>query len=418
MQSMTLTLQSTPPTTIDTTRPLADRIEQLQTLMMARYGVERSAIRVVRAPLRISPLGAHIDHQLGRVMGMAVDRAILLAFAPTPDGTVHVESRDFPTPTIFRLDQVPPRIPGDWGNYLRGAVLALQQEYPLRHGIVGVMDSDLPIGGLSSSAAVTIAYLLALESVNGLTIEPRQNIRLVTRTEHDYVGLNNGILDQTSILYSQRNQLTRIDCQTVEIERVPTQATNDQFAILAVYSGVAKALVGTSYNNRVAECLAAAQQLSELAGESHREPPRLRLINPEHFATYAHRLDEPLRRRATHFFSEMERVSAGEAAWRAGDLPQFGALMSASGKSSIENYECGCPQLITLYHILRETPGVYGVRFSGAGFRGNCLAFIDPAYSESIAESVARDYPRTHPEIADQYSLHLCQSADAAQVLA
>src|SRR5690606_7472862 len=120
------------------------------------------------------------------------------------------------------------RVPGDWGNYLRGAVLALQQEYSLRHGIVGVMDSDLPIGGLSSSAAVTIAYLLALESVNELAIEPRQNIRLVTRTEHDYIGLNNGILDQTSVLYSQRNQLTRIDCQSVEIERVPTSASSDQ----------------------------------------------------------------------------------------------------------------------------------------------------------------------------------------------
>jgi galactokinase len=402
---------------IHTTRPLAERIERLQDLVMERYGVARSAIRVVRAPLRISPLGAHIDHQLGRVMGMAVDRAILLAFAPTSDGTVHVESCDFPTPTVFNIDQVPPRVPGDWGNYLRGAVLALQQEYSLRHGIVGVMDSDLPIGGLSSSAAVTIAYLLALESVNELAIEPRQNIRLVTRTEHDYIGLNNGILDQTSVLYSQRNQLTRIDCQSVEIERVPTSASSDQFAILAVYSGVAKALVGTSYNNRVAECLAAAQQLSEFAGTTHSEPPRLRMIDPEHFAAYAHRLDEPLRRRATHFFSEMARVDAGEAAWRAGQLDQFGALMTASGQSSVENYECGCPQLITLYNILRETPGVYGVRFSGAGFRGNCLAFIDPAYSESIAERVARDYPSTHPEIADQYSLHLCQSADAAQVL-
>jgi len=279
------------------------------------------------------------------------------------------------------------------------------------------MDSDMPIGGLSSSAAVTIAYLLALEMANGLTVTPQENIGLVTRTEHAYVGLNNGILDQTSILFSQRNQLTHIDCQTVRIERIPSRAAHGDFAILAVYSGVAKALVGTSYNNRVAECQAAARQLLEVAGHVDPPDPRLRLVDPALFAEEQHRLEEPLRRRARHFFTEMARVAQGETAWRNGDMTRFGELVSASGSSSIDNYEAGCPQLITLYHLLRETPGVYGVRFSGAGFRGSCLALIDPAQSAAIAEVVHRRYPVLHPEIADHYSIHLCQSADGAEVL-
>lgn len=398
-------------------RPQAARVDELLTHLRRHYPGDPTAIRVVRVPLRISPLGAHIDHQLGRVTGMAVDRAILFAFAPTSDGMVHVESLDFATATAFTLRNIPAYVKGDWGNYLRGAVVALQREQPLTQGLVGVLSGDMPIGGLSSSAAVTIAYLLALETVNALATTATENIRLVTRTEHEYIGLNNGILDQTSILFSQRNHLTVIDCLSVQIERAPARIAPERYAIMAVYSGVAQGLVGTGYNNRVAECQAAARQLLGFAGQNGIPDPRLRHVDPEHFADYSARLEEPLRKRATHFFTEMARVASGEAAWRAGDLERFGELVSQSGESSIKNYESGCPQLITLYEILRDTPGVYGVRFSGAGFRGSCLALVDPAASETIAEAVHRRYPQTHPDIADQYSIHLCQPADGADLL-
>ncbi len=403
--------------TIHVARPEAERIDRLVQRLCQQYTGDPTAIRIAKVPLRISPLGAHIDHQLGNVTGMAVNRAILLAFAPTDDAMVHVESRDFAHGTTFDLNAVPPYRKGEWGNYLRGAVLALQQCYALPRGLIGVMDSDMPIGGLSSSAAVTIAYLLALESANHLTVTPQENIALVTRTEHDYIGLNNGILDQTSILFSERNHLTLIDCQTIQIEKAPIHTETQDFAILAVYSGVTQALVGTGYNNRVAECQAAARQLLQQAGHLDEADPRLRKVSPELFAEQGHRLPALLQRRAQHFFGEMARVTQGVAAWRAGDLLRFGQLMSESGASSIDNYECGSPQLITLYQILRATPGVYGTRFSGAGFRGSCLALIDPAASEQIAEAVHRHYPQTHPAEADQYSLHLCQPASKASLL-
>lgn len=398
-------------------RPQAERVDELITALRRRYQGDPAAIRVVRAPLRISPLGAHIDHQLGRVTGMAVDRSILFAFAPTTDGSLHVESQDFATATDFTLNHIPPYVKGDWGNYLRGAVVALQKDRPLQYGLIGVLGGDMPIGGLSSSAAVTIAYLLALETVNDLALTPAENIRMVTRTEHEYIGLNNGILDQTSILFSQRNHLTIIDCQSIQIDRAPARIDPNRYAIMAVYSGVAQGLVGTGYNNRVAECQAAARQLLQLTGQAESADPRLRHVTPEQFTAYGPRLDEPLRKRATHFFTEMARVAEGEVAWRDGDLARFGELISQSGESSIKNYESGCPQLITLYNILRDTPGVYGVRFSGAGFRGSCLALVDPAASESIAEAVHRHYPQTHPDIADHYSVHLCQPADGADLL-
>jgi galactokinase/galacturonokinase len=113
----------------------------------------------------------------------------------------------------------------------------------------------------------------------------------------------------------------------------------------------------------------------------------------------------------------MARVAQGEVAWRAGNIRQFGELVSQSGHSSINYYECGCPQLITLYHILNETAGVYGTRFSGAGFRGSCLALVDPQQRDAIAEAIHRRYPQAHPAEADRYSIHFCQPADGANLL-
>ena len=393
------------------------RIQRLKNRVAQRFSVDIETIRVVRAPLRICPLGAHIDHQLGQVTGMTIDRALLLAFAPTDAGQVVVESSGFDAPTAFDLAAIPAYQTGDWGNYLRGAVLALQQTCDLTQGLVGMVDGEMPVGGLSSSAAVTIAYLLALEAIHGLPVSAHENIGLVSRTEQGYIGLRNGILDQTSILFSQPNHLTHIDCKDEAIQLLAAPESADEFGILVIYSGVqSSSLVGTGYNNRVAECQEAAQRLLNYGGQDV-QGARLRDVNAELFETEGHRLPMPLRRRASHYFGEMARVDQGLAAWSAGDIARFGALISASGESSVTQYECGCPQMITLYDILRSMSGVYGTRFSGAGFRGNSIALIDPARREEIAEAVHRHYPTAHPDIKDDYSIHYCQSAGPAQMV-
>ena len=383
----------------------SEQIAQVRQRLLQRAEIDPARVRVVRAPLRISPLGAHIDHQLGVVTGMTIDRSILLAYAPTDDGRVEVESLDFQPPTAFALDNVPSFQRGDRANYVRGAALALQQQHRLRRGLIGVIGGDMPIGGLSSSAAVTVAYLLALEAANDLELTAHENVDLCQYTENRYIGLKNGILDQSVILHSRHDHLTRIDCETVTVDNVPTQlpstALRDQFGVLVVYSGVTHALTGTDYNQRVAQCRDAAATLLARSGQSAPEDVRLRHVAPELFVEYGKTLDVLQARRAQHFFGEMDRVARGVSAWQAGDLVEMGRLVTASGESSIKWYECGSPQLVTLYEILADTPGVLGTRFSGAGFRGNCLALIDPAQFEAVAEAVHRRYPAAHPEIAD-----------------
>jgi galactokinase len=398
-----------------------EEIERLVARLRRMASFEPSQVQVVRAPLRICPLGAHIDHQLGVVTGMTIDRAILLAFVPAEDGRVQVESLNFDQPAGFTLANVPPYAKGDWANYVRGAVQALQRQHPVTRGLVGVVGGAMPIGGLSSSAAVTIAYLLALEAINAIEATPAANVEHCRYTENRYIGLNNGILDQSVILHSAHDHLTRIDCQSVEVERVaaglPSAMLQRQFEVLVVYSGVTHALVGTDYNNRVTECRAAAQRLLTVAGLPLPDDVRLRHVPPGVYNEYGDRLPEPLARRARHYFGEMARVADGVAAWQTGDLAGFGRLVTASGESSIRWYECGSPQLVTLYEILAAAPGVYGTRFSGAGFRGNCIALIDPAAREAIAEAVHRAYPATHPDVAAQYSIHFCRPDGPAQLV-
>lgn len=394
-----------------------ERIERVTQQLHSKFGVALDDIRIARAPLRICPLGAHIDHQLGVVTGMTIDQSLLLAFAPTDDRSVQVESLNFSAPTLFALDAIPPYTKGDWGNYIRGAALALQTDGPLAHGIVGVVDSEMPVGDLSSSAAVTIAYLLALQAVNQIQRTPLENVALVTRTEHDYIGLNNGILDQTSILFSRPGALTRIDCADRAITQVQ-QGDAPDCDLMIIYSGVtASSLVGTGYNNRVAECQEAARLLLEFAGEPAVADPRLRLVDPQLFEAHGARLPGALYNRAAHYFSEMARVAEGVTVWQRGDMGRFGQLMTDSGASSVHQYECGSPPMITLYKTLANTPGVHGTRFSGAGFRGNCIALVDPAAREEVAAAIHAVYPQAHPEEASRYSIHFCKPAGPAEVI-
>src|SRR4051812_30056570 len=215
-------------------KPMTDdspSIEALRREVVRRYGVEPGRVRVARAPYRICPLGAHIDHQLGPVTAMAIDRSVLLAYAPAESRHVRLGSLDFAGAVEFSLDDVPGRRADDWGNYPRGAALALQGRYHLGRGIVGVTAGKLHGGGVSSSAAVGVAFLLAFEEANNLDVAPEENVALDQEIENGYLGLRNGILDQAAILLSRHGHLTRIDCATTRHELIPAAPTMPSFRI-------------------------------------------------------------------------------------------------------------------------------------------------------------------------------------------
>jgi galactokinase len=402
-------------------------LDQAARLFAEHFGGTGPAPRFVYSPYRICPLGAHVDHQDGAVTGMAIDHGVVIAFAPRASPTVRAVSANFPGLVAFDLEDVPPARPGEWGNFVRGAVMALRRRYRMRDGADLALAGELPVGGLSSSAAVAVGCLLALEAANGLEVAPAENVALARAIENEYIGLHSGVLDQSTILLSQRDRLLWLDCRTLAREYVAfatepaprAPAPVQPPAIAIAYSGLSQALVTTGYNRRVAECLEAAAQLLALAGlpAPADEAPRLRDVPVEVFERYRHELPPPLARRAAHYFGEQARVAAGIEAWRRGDLARFGGLVTESGRSSIERYECGAPELVTLYEALIATPGVYGARFSGAGFRGSCLALVEPGAFETIAEQVRAVYAAVHPERAPAFGFFRCASSDGARLL-
>ena len=109
-------------------------------------------------------------------------------------------------------------------------------------------------------------------------------------------------------------------------------------------------------------------------------------------------------------------MEQGAEAWRRGDLETFGRLSFESGRSSIYNWETGSPELKNLYEIMTHTDGIYGGLFYGAGFKGCCMALIDPAFEESIRENVTGEYLKTFPELQGKYSVHICHSADGVKL--
>ncbi|MBQ1504303.1 MAG: GHMP kinase, partial [Oscillospiraceae bacterium] len=128
------------------------------------------------------------------------------------------------------------------------------------------------------------------------------------------------------------------------------------------------------------------------------------------------KLPKPWANRCAHWYGEFQRVEQGAEAWRRGDIEEYGRLSFESGWSSIHNWESGAPEQIRLYEIMRATDGIYGGRFSGAGFKGCCMALIDPAYEEEITEKVTAAYLKDFPHLEGKYSVHMCASADGVQL--
>lgn len=365
-------------------------------------------------PYRVCPLGAHSDHQLGKITGFAINKGIHIAYGPKMNGVVEIASLQFPKRAQWHVSSTPAEKQGDWADHLRGATIALNSRYPLRIGLCAVLDGELPIGGLSSSAAVIITFLSALCHLNGITLSPKELIEISKEAENKYVGVSCGKLDQSCEVYCRKDNLLYMDMQDDSYELIPASPSMKPFAIAIFFSGLERSLASSKFNMRVDECRSAAYALKAFAGMEYGkfEETNLRDVPYEVYLRYRDKLPENWARRAEHWYSEFQRVEAGSEAWRRGDIETFGRLSFESGYSSIHNWETGSPELIRLYEIMTQTDGIYGGRFSGAGFKGCCMALIDPAYESGILEKVEREYLAAFPKLAGKYSAHICHSAD------
>lgn len=369
-------------------------------------------------PYRVCPIGAHSDHQLGKITGFAIDKGIHIAYGPKQNGIVEIQSLQFDKRAQWHVASTPEQPQGDWADHLRGATIALHSRYNLKTGLCAIIDEELPIGGLSSSATVIITFLSALCTMNGISLTPQELIIISKEAENKYVGVSCGKLDQSCEVYCKKDHLLYLDTKDDSYELIPQSKQMKPYKFAIFFSGLERSLAESAFNMRVDECRSAAYALKAYAGMEYGkfEETNLRDVPREIYEQYKDRLPENWRKRAEHWYTEYDRVQKGAEAWREGDIEAYGKLSFESGYSSIHNWETGSPELIKLYEIMTETKGIYGGRFSGAGFKGCCLAIIDPAYEESIIETVTKEYLKTFPHLERKYSVHICESADGVKL--
>lgn len=369
-------------------------------------------------PYRICPIGAHSDHNLGKITGFAIEKGIHIAYSPKRNGVVEMASLQFPKRAQWHIGSVHSNKEGDWADYLRGATLYLGRKYKLNVGLCGVIEGTLPIGGLSSSAAVTIAFLSALCKVNGIQLTGQELIDIAYEAEKNYVGVSVGKLDQSCEVLSRKNHLLYLDTSDNRYELIPEHKDMKPYKIAIFFSGLEHSLAGSKYNMRVDELRSGVYALQAFAGMEYGKfnEAMARNVPREVYEQYKDRLPETWARRCEHWYTEFERVEKGAEAWRRGDIETYGRLSFESGWSSIHNWESGAPEQIRLYEIMTQTEGIYGGRFSGAGFKGCCMALIDPAYAESISRQVTEQYLKSFPELTGKYDVFICESANGVEL--
>ena len=378
------------------------------------------------APYRVCPLGAHVDHQHGLVTGFAIDKGIRFVFSPTSSGEIDVISQNFDGRVTFSIHDHIDGKRHHWGDYLRGVVSCLQQDYQLERGIRAVVKGELPIGGLSSSAALLCGFVVCLSAVNGLSLDRMQVIHYASIAERRYIGLHNGILDHSCVMLCEKDKLLFMDTATSAYKKhsfgskehtgqISSPVSNRlPIKIGIFFSGVTRRLVNTNYNKRVEECRAAARMIQALARRPLTTPDNtfLRDIPEELFLKWKSLLPLPLSRRAQQFYGDCRRVVDALDCWEQGDIIRFGKLMDESCDSSIHLYECGSEELKVLSALCRQCDGIYGGRFAGAGFKGAYVALVDPLREEEIRGEITARYLNRFPLHADAFRIFFCDLAD------
>ncbi len=368
-------------------------------------------------PYRICPLGAHVDHNLGKVTGFAIDKGIHIVYDINKNGIVELESLQFSKRVQWHVLNTPVRKENDWADPLRGTTIELSNRYPLRYGMSAIIDGELPVGGMSSSSSLVITFINALAFINNIKLDEKELIEISEQSEKNYLGIENGKLNQMCEIYSKKNKLLYVDMIDNSFQLIDTPK-NMKYVIGIFFSGLEKGISSEQYNKRTDELRSTAYLLKALNKEDYDRfnNTNMRDIPYETYLKYKSKLPITYQKRAEHFYTEIDRVEKGIEYYKNGDMGSFGKLVTESGESSINNWETGSKEMIDLFNIIKSCDGVYGTRFSGSGFKGSCIAFINPDYIDKVLDIVKQKYSEKYPKMKEKYSAHICNTADGIKL--
>jgi galactokinase len=384
---------------------------ELTAIFEEQFG--RAPAVLARSPGRVNLLGEHVDYNDGPVLPAAIDRAVSLAAAPSSDGLVHLHALDLGKKTTFSLDSSRNKRAANgeklahWALYPAGVAWALGEAGLAVSGIEAVYTSDVPIGaGLSSSAAVEVAFASVWQALGGWKIESMELARLCQKAENQYLGVASGLMDQFACVHGVADHALYFDTRSFEWNPYPLP---EGTRLVIADSGIRRSLSTSAYNERRSACEEAVARLKEYKPGLQ----SLRDISPPEFAAYSAFLPEVISRRAEHVVKEIHRVETAVVALKKKETKAFGAMMFAGHASLRDLYEVSTPELDALVEIARKLPGCYGSRLTGAGFGGCTVNLVQEEFAPAFINDLREGFRDRMKRAAQVY---LCKASEGARV--
>jgi len=388
-------------------------------------GIDIKGGKVRRTSSRFCLGVEHGDYNGTELFGVGTDRFIWVAYKPNEQGRVKVFSGNFPNDGVIKFDlgAVPapksPRIADTWGRFAYGVDYVLQRAgYKLKRGIDAVIYGNIPGGGMSRSASLTLNLILSLLDANGL--EEKDKFRIVDlaqAVENEYIGSPCGKLDQIMILFSREGFGTYYDPRKQSVEYVPLGKGAADFCIVVMDTGTVRpGLEKSTYKVRRAEC----EQLVEILKKANYHISCLADIKEDGIygkimAEFGGRFPD-LCDRLKYVFAAQKRFYRMLDAWKVGDVETVGRIFREDGIGLRDDYKISGADLETMCDIARTVPGVLGERMLGGGDKGAAGALVKAASVNALKKAVDSGYPRSRPDYADKYAVHICKVVDGVRV--
>ncbi|WP_397447727.1 galactokinase [Polaribacter sp. R77954] len=360
---------------------------------------------LVFSPGRINIIGEHVDYNGGFVFPAAVDKGIAAAIQKSDSGSCTAIALDLDSTIEFDLDKLKPSKEGSWENYVFGVVAEIQN----RNKVVGdfniIFKGNIPGGaGMSSSAALENSVVFGLNELFDLGLTKTEMILISQKAEHNYVGVNCGIMDQYASMFGIENNALLLDCRTIEAK--PYEIDFKDHQLILINTNVKHSLSDSAYNDRRSACESIAKLLNI---ETLREATEADLekiidkVTPENY------------QKALFVIQEIARTQKAAKAIEDNDLEKLGALIYGSHNGLQHQYKVSCSELDFLVDQAKKNKSVLGARMMGGGFGGCTINLIARDEVKAFAESASKAYKNKFDKECSVYFIELAEGTHIVQ---
>lgn len=364
--------------------------------------MHESTIQLI-SPGRVNLLGEHVDKNDGKVLPAAIDRVIQLNADPRDDELLKVKAIDLNETVDIDLNQLEDKVDINgkilpvWAYYPAGVAWSLKTAGYQVKGVNCEFTSDIPMGaGLSSSAAVEVAFAVLWQSLAGWSMDRLTLAKFCQKAEIEYAGVNCGLMDQFACACGVEDHAVLLDTRSLEFKPVPLPR---DFAIVIADSKVRRSLVTSAYNDRVKDCQSAVAIIQRVKTQVQ----SLRDVSVTDFEPFKPQMSAEVYRHAFHVVSEIERVDQAIQCLEGGDSQKFGKIMFETHASLRDYYEVSCPELDQLVNIAAGFTGCIGARLTGAGFGGCTVNLVERSRASEFTQYLTEEYFRRTGIHADAF---------------